>query len=169
MDYNCWNSAVFNTLRINNNNIAEQPFSKLATLSWDEKKILKSGEIVLKEKTKNWGNNYRFEETAVKGGILICFEFVACYFALIQIFGDICTFFFLLRVMSHPEQNPCITKQLDQKPPVMQQGCYAPYLLPRWEMEGESVSGREGRRIWEGGRRGRAARTRVWLTATSQI
>lgn len=109
----------------------------------------------------------------MKGGILICFEFVACYFALIQIFGDICTFSLpphphpptpFLRVMSHPEQNPSITKQLDQKPPVMQQGSDAPYLLPRWEMEGERVSGREGRRIWEGGRGGRTARTGVWLT-----
>lgn len=51
--------------------------------------------------------------------------------------------------MSHPERkNPCITKQLDQKPPVMQQGSVAPYLLPRWEMEGEGVSG------WEGPRNG---------------
>lgn len=47
-------------------------------------------------KKKNWGKDYQFEETAMKGGILICFEFGACYFALIQIFGDICTFFFFL-------------------------------------------------------------------------
>lgn len=31
--------------------------------------------------------------------------------------------------MSHRVQNPCITKQLDQKAPVMQQGSGAPYLL----------------------------------------
>lgn len=64
----------------------------------------------------------------MKGWTVICFEFVACYFALIQIFCDICTFFFPLlpRVMSHLEQNPCLTKQLDQKPPVMQQGSDAP-------------------------------------------
>lgn len=62
----------------------------------------------------------------------ICFEFVACYFALIQILVTSALFFFLLlRVMSHPVQNPCITKQLDQKPPLMQQGSNAPYLLPR--------------------------------------
>lgn len=48
-----------------------------------------------------------------------------------KFFGDICTFSpLLLQVMSHPVQNPCITKQLDQKPPVMQQGSVAPYLLP---------------------------------------
>lgn len=70
--------------------------------------------------------------------------------------------FFLLPVMSHPEQNPCITKQLDQKPLVKQQGSVAPYLLLRWEMEGKRVSGWEGRRI--GGRGGRTARTGVWLT-----
>lgn len=69
-----------------------------------------------------------------------------------------------LQVMSHPEQNPCITKQLDQKPPVMQQGSNAPYLPPLWEMEGERVSGREGQRIWEGRRGRRTARTGVWLT-----
>lgn len=46
------------------------------------------------------------------------------------------------------EKNPCITKQLDQKPPVMQQGSVATYLLPRWEMEGE-------RSVWMGGARQR--------------
>lgn len=51
--------------------------------------------------------------------------------------------------MSHPEQNPCITKQLDQKAPVMQQGSNPPHLLLRWEMEGERVSGRERQGISE--------------------
>lgn len=46
--------------------------------------------------------------------------------------------------MSHPKQNPCIIKQLDQKPRVMQQGSNVPYLLPRWEMEGED-GGLDGR------------------------
>lgn len=70
--------------------------------------------------------------------------------------------------MSHPERNPCITKQLDRKPPVMQQGSSAPHLLPRWGRgEGEEgggrgrLSGREGRRIVGGGTAG----TEVWLTA----
>lgn len=55
----------------------------------------------------------------------------------------------LLQVMSHPVQNPCITKQLDQKAPVMQQGSNPPHLLLRWEMEGERVSGRERQGISE--------------------
>lgn len=59
-------------------------------------------------------------------------------------------------------KNPRITKQLDQKPPVMQQGSVAHYLLPRWEMEGESACGWEGPR--DGNKGGRTAREQVWLT-----
>ena len=48
--------------------------------------------------------------------------------------------------MSHPEQNPCITKQLDQKAVVMQRGSNA---LPTYcgggekRREGDRVSGKE--------------------------
>lgn len=77
------------------------------------------------------GKKDHFEETAMNLS-LTCFGFVACHCTLNAIFGEICTFSpFLLSVMSHHKQNPCITKQLDQKPPVMQQGSVAPYLLPR--------------------------------------
>lgn len=71
-------------------------------------------------------------------------------------FGDIRTFFsppppFPPLWVIPSKKNPCITKQLDQKPPVMQQGSVAPYLLPLWEMEGEGVSGWEGPRNGCGG------------------
>lgn len=79
-------------------------------------------------------------------------------------FGDICTFFLSLSWSYESSwiKNPCITKQLDQKPPVMQQGSAAPYLLPRWEMAGESASGWEGPQ--DGNKGGRTARAPVWVT-----
>lgn len=145
MDYNCWISAVL-TLKINSDNFAEQLLSKLTTISckrgksWNLEKLYWRKEETPMEGISVWRDSY-------VGETLICFESIAYYFALIQIFGDICTFSPLLRVMSHPEQNPCITKQLDQKAPVMQQGSNAPYLLLRWEMEGK-----EG--VWKGGAEG---------------
>lgn len=80
-------------------------------------------------------------------------------------FGDICTFFSPPPSWSYESswiKNPCITKQLYQKPPAIQQGSAAPYLMPRWEMKGDSVSGWEGPQ--DGNKGGRTARASVWVT-----
>lgn len=114
--------------------------------------------MVLRERGKIEGRTINLKRRLWRGDLLLVILHSSKFLVTSALFSP------LLPVMSHPQQNPCITKQLDQKPPVMQQGSYAPYLLPRWEMEGERVSGREGRRIWEGGRGGRTARTGVWLT-----
>lgn len=144
--------------RINDDNFAEQPFSKLTALCWGKYIIMKSGESALKQK----GNTVQMERGKLGKGLSVrrdrylqggsnLLRVCCLLFCAHSNFGDFCTFLFL----HLPSYESSRAKSLHYKT-IRSEGSGNAAGIQRslptaamWKWRGRGCLGREGRGISE--------------------